>query len=89
MHNLEPVLKKKLGFWDKNGSPNLSQWTRPIYNQEEKKTYRVVDFAVPADHRVKFNESEKKDKYLYLARELKKTKNCESDGDTNCNRCSW
>ena len=28
--------------------------------------------AVPADHRIKLKESEKKDKYLDLARELKK-----------------
>ena len=32
----------------------------------------MVDFAVPADHRVNLKESEKKDKYLDLARELKK-----------------
>ena len=31
-----------------------------------------MDFTVPADFRVKFKESEKKDKYLDLARELKK-----------------
>ena len=31
-----------------------------------------MNFAVPADHRVKEKESEKKDKYLDLARELKK-----------------
>ena len=31
-----------------------------------------MDFAVPADHRIKLKESEKKDKYLDLARELKK-----------------
>ena len=30
-------------------------------------------------------ESEKKDKYLDLARELKKTIEHEGDGDTNCN----
>ena len=30
-----------------------------------------MDFAVPADHRVKLKESEKKDKYLDLAKELK------------------
>ena len=30
-----------------------------------------MDFAVPADHRVKWKESEKKDKYLDLAGELK------------------
>ena len=31
----------------------------------------MVDFAVPADHRIKPKECEKKDKYLDLARELK------------------
>ena len=30
-----------------------------------------MDFAVSADHRVKLKESEKKDKYLDLAKELK------------------
>ena len=32
-----------------------------------------MDFAVPADHRLKLKESEKRDKYLDLARKLKKT----------------
>ena len=32
----------------------------------------MVDFAVLADHRIKLKECEKKDKYLNLARELKK-----------------
>ena len=31
-----------------------------------------MDFAVPADPRIKLKECEKKDKYLDLARELKK-----------------
>ena len=31
-----------------------------------------MDFAVPADHRVKLKENEKMGKYLDLARELKK-----------------
>ena len=31
-----------------------------------------MDFTVPADHRIKLKESEKKDKYLDLARKLKK-----------------
>ena len=31
-----------------------------------------MDFAVPADHRIKLKESEKKDKYIDVARELKK-----------------
>ena len=37
-----------------------------------KRTCRIEDFAVQADHRVKFKECEKKDKYLDLAGELKK-----------------
>ena len=36
------------------------------------RTCRIVDFVVPADHRVKLKEREKKDKYFDLARELKK-----------------
>ena len=31
-----------------------------------------MNFAVPADHRIKLKECEKKDKYLDFARELKK-----------------
>ena len=31
-----------------------------------------MDFAVPADHRIKLTECEKKNKYLDFARELKK-----------------
>ena len=48
-----------------------------------------MDFAVPADHRVKLKESEKKDKYLDLARDLKKTVEHERDDYLNCNKCSW
>ena len=33
---------------------------------------KIVDFAVPADHRIKLKETEKKGKYLNLVRELKK-----------------
>ena len=56
-------------------SPNPGQKTRPHNNQQKKKKKRIskiVDFAVPADHRINLKESEKKDKYLDLARELKK-----------------
>ena len=35
-------------------------------------TCKIVDFAVPGDHRIKLKECGKKDKYLDLARELKK-----------------
>ena len=40
--------------------------------KKRKKIYKIVDFAVPADHRIKLKECENKDKYLDLARELKK-----------------
>ena len=33
---------------------------------------KIVNFGFPADHRIKLKENEKKDKYLHLARELKK-----------------
>ena len=59
-------------LWRTNGSPNLCQETRPYNNQQKKRTCKIVDFAVPADHRIKLKECEKKDKYFDLARELKK-----------------
>ena len=37
----------------------------------KKWTCQIVDFAVPADFKVKLKESDKRDKYLDLARELK------------------
>ena len=43
----------------------------PYNNEQKKRTCKIVDFAVSADHRMKLKESEKKDKYLDLARELK------------------
>ena len=46
--------------------------TRHSDSQQKKRTSRIVDFAVSAGHWVKLKESEKKDKYLDLARELKK-----------------
>ena len=36
------------------------------------RTCKLVDFVAPADHRINLKECEKKDKYLDLARELKK-----------------
>ena len=41
---------------------------------KKQRTYRVVDFAVPADHRVKLKKGEKRDENLNFARELKKNK---------------
>ncbi len=54
---------------------NHLNWARKpeliIINKKEKRIYKIVDFVVPADHRIKLKECEKKDKYHDLARELK------------------
>ena len=77
MHNTAPVLQNdthKL-LWDFNIQTNhLIPARRPdlIIINKKKKICKIVDFAVPADHRIKLKECEKRDKYLELARELKK-----------------
>ena len=77
MHNPAPVIENathKL-LWDFNiQTDHLIPARRPglIIINKKKRTYKIVDFPVPADHRMKLKECEKKDKYLYLARELKK-----------------
>ena len=45
-----------------------------IINKKER-TCRIVDFAVPVDHRIKLKDCEKRDKCLDLAKELKKMLN--------------
>ena len=81
----------KDSLWFKIETDHLISTRRPdlvIINEKKKKkkrTCRIVDFAVPVDHWVKLKESEKRDKYQDLARELKKTVEHESDDYTNCN----
>ena len=43
----------------------------------KRRTCNLMDFGVPADHRVKTEESKNIDKYLDLGR------------DTNSNLCTW
>ena len=43
-----------------------------VKNKKEVRAYWIMDFAVLVDYRVKLKESEKRDRYLDLARELKK-----------------
>ena len=43
-----------------------------IIINKKKWICKIVDFAVPADHRINLKECAKKDKYLDVARELKK-----------------
>ena len=77
MHNPAPVLENdshKL-LWDFNiQTDHLIPARRPDLIIINKKIgiCKIVDFAVPADHGINLKESEKKDKYLDLARELKK-----------------
>ena len=83
MHNPALVLendRQKL-LWDFDiHTDHLIPARRPdliIIKKEKKKKKKkeickIVDFAVPADHKIKLKECEKKDKYLDLARELKK-----------------
>ena len=77
MHNPAPVLENathKL-LWDYNiQTDHLIPARRPdlIIINKKKRTCKIVNFAVPADHRIKLKECEKKDKYLDLVRELKK-----------------
>ena len=74
MHNPAPVLENdahKL-LWDVDIHTDHLISARPdlIIINKKKRICKIVDFAVPAKHIMK--EREKKDKYLDLARELKK-----------------
>ena len=75
------------GFRDKNRLPNLGQTTRPGDSQQkgEPAELWILLFRLTIGSGVK--ESEKKDKYLDFAREVKKTMEEETDSDTNCNWC--
>ena len=81
MHNPAPVLENdthKL-LWDFNiQTDHRIHARRPdlvVINNKKKRICKIVDFAVPADPRINLKEWEKKYKYLYLARELKKLGN--------------
>ena len=50
----------------------FSHSTIIIITTTTKRTCHFVNFVVPAEHRVKIKESEKKEKYLDLARKLKR-----------------
>ena len=77
MQNPAPVLENdthKL-LWDFDiHMDHLILARRPdlIIINKKKRICKIVDFAVPADHRIKLKERENKDKYLDFARKLKK-----------------
>ena len=80
IHNPAPVIENDThkNLWDFDiQTDHLISARRPdliIINKKKKKkkNCKVVDFAVPSDHRIKLKECEKRDKYFDLARELKK-----------------
>ena len=60
-----------------------------INKKKMNKIVKIVDFAVLVDHRIKLKECRKRNKYLELARELKKNMEHESDDCINCDWCYW
>ena len=48
----------------------------------------IIIFAVPANHKVRLKEGEKRNKNLDLAR-VAETMEHEGDGNTSCNWCTW
>ena len=78
MHNPAHVLENNTHklLWDFDiQTDHLISSRRPDLEIIHKKkiTCKIVDFAVPAERRIKLKECEKKDKYLDLTREMKKT----------------
>ena len=80
MHNPAHVLEidtHKL-LWDFNIQTDHLIDRRPdlILNKKKKKRIcKIIDFAVPVEHRINLKEFEKKSKYLDFPRELKKLLN--------------
>ena len=76
MHNPAPVLENdshKLLRDFNIQTDHLIPARRPdrIIINKRKRICKIVDFTVPVDYRINLKESEKKDKYLDLAREKK------------------
>ena len=96
MHNPALVLENNTHkpVWDFDiHTDHLISTRRPdliiIKKKKKKSTWKIVDFAVPVNHRIKLKECEKKDKYLDLAKESKKNMEHAGDNYTNCNWCVW
>ena len=60
-----------MGLWYTNGSPYLGPKTRPYNNQPKKKKEENLQICSPVWPQNKTKESEKKDKYLDLAKNWK------------------
>ena len=81
MHDLESVLENethKLIWAFEIQTDHEIPIRRPNLEIINKK-WRILNFGVSSDYRVKLKKSKKKDKYLNLVMELKKTLEYESD----------
>ena len=65
------------------GSSNIGQNTRLYSNQQKKRTCKIKDFAVPADHRIELKESFKKRINSWTLLGTEKTMEHESDDYTS------
>ena len=79
MHNLKSVLENEThelfcGFEIQTDYIILTRQLQPVI-VNKKENLSIMDFTIPADHRVKLKEIENRVKYLDFARELKKTMN--------------
>ena len=92
MHNTASVLEndthKFLLDFKIQMDHSISTWRLDliIINNKKEIICKIMDFAVPADQRVKLKESEQKDKYLYLTRGLKNLWNM-NEVYINCRWC--
>ena len=68
-------IQSSLGFWDANWSPNPGQKTRQAIVNLKKKRKRIRTFPYRWTTEWKIKESEKRNKNLDLARELKYLRN--------------
>ena len=87
MHNTESVQENGMHkvLWNsEKQTDHLISARRPdlVIKLKEK-------FAVPVDHRVKSKRAKRRMNISILLGKFKKNIEHESDGDTNCNWCTW
>ena len=85
MHNPESVLEYETHklFWDfeiQTDHQISARQTNLVIVNSKKRTYRIVNFTVQVNNRTKSIKSRKINKYVDLARGLKKTMKHEDDG---------
>ena len=93
MHNEESVLENEthrlLSDFDIKTNHLISVRRLDLIIIITKRRLQNYGLSCSADHSVKLKESVKSDKYLDLARKLKKTLEYKSDDYTIYNLCSW